>query len=69
MEKLEATIMEMMVEDGKTEDEIFEMVNTILIKSRKKSLRGKNKLTRGKINKRKPVCRPVLLISDSSCEE
>ena len=70
MEKLEATIMEMMVEDGKTEDEIFEMVNKILIKSRKQSLRGKNKVVgRGKNKKRKPVCSPVLLISDSSCEE
>ena len=38
MEKLEATITEMMVEDGKTEDEIFEMVNKILIKSRKKNM-------------------------------
>lgn len=62
MERLEATITEMMLEDGKTEDEIFEMVNKILIKSRKKNMRGKNK-------KRKPVCRPVLLISDSSSEE
>ena len=70
MEKLEATIMEMMVEDGKTEDEIFEMVNKILIMSRKKNMRGKNQETgRCKNKKRKPVCRPVLLISDSSCEE
>ena len=71
MEKLEATITEMMVEDGKTEDEIFEMVNKILIKSRKLSLRGKNKGIGGgvKNKKRKPVCRPVLLISDSSSEE
>ena len=69
MEKLEATITEMMIEDGKTEDEIFEMVNKILIKSRKKSMRGKNKETRVKNKKRKPVCRPVLLISDSSSEE
>ena len=70
MEKLEATITEMMVEDGKTEDEIFEMVNKILIKSRKLNLRGKNKGIGGvKNKKRKPVCRPVLLISDSSSEE
>ncbi len=70
MEKLEATITEMMVEDGKTEDEIFEMVNKILIKSRKKNMRGKNKKNMlGKNKKRKPVCRPVLLISDSSSEE
>ena len=65
MEKLEGTISEMIVEDGKTEDEIFEMVNKILIKSRKKNLRGK----KAKNKKRKPVCRPVLLISDSSSEE
>ena len=35
MEKLEGTIKEMMDEDGKSEEEIFEMVNKILIKTRK----------------------------------
>tara|TARA_B100000902_G_C26885564_1_gene704742 strand:- start:373 stop:570 length:198 start_codon:yes stop_codon:yes gene_type:complete len=65
MDKLEATISELMKEDGKSEEEIFEMVNKILIKSRKGKLRGKKHT--GK--KRKPVCRPVLLISDSSCDE
>ena len=67
MEKLEGTILEMMREDGKSEEEVFEMVNQILIKTRKKGMRK----TAGvkKRGRRKPVCRPVLLISDSSCDE
>ena len=32
MEKLEGTILELMREDGKSEEEVFEMVNKILIK-------------------------------------
>ena len=67
MEKLEGTIKEMMDEDGKSEEEIFEMVNKILIKTRKVKMRqnGVDK----KRKRRRPVCRPVLLISDSSCDE
>jgi hypothetical protein len=70
MEKLEGTIKEMMEEDGKTEEEIFEMVNKILIKTRKVQMRknAKNVVDKKK-KRRKPVCRPVLLISDSSCDE
>lgn len=60
MEKLEATIKDVMENDGKSNDEVFEMVTNILIKSRKKGICGKGK------KKRKVVCRPVLLISDSS---
>ena len=41
MEKLEGTILELMNEDRKSEEEIFEMVNQILIKTRKKSIRKK----------------------------
>ena len=67
MEKLEGTILELMREDGKSEEEIFEMVNKILIKTRKKGLR--KKINDKKKVRRKPVCRPVLLISDSSCDE
>jgi hypothetical protein len=65
MEKLEATIQEMIDVDGKSEEDIFEMVNKILIKCRKRNIRGKKPLNK----KRKVVCRPVLLISDSSCDE
>ena len=67
MEKLEGTILELMREDGKSEEDVFEMVNQILIKTRKKGIRK----TKGvkKRGRRKPVCRPVLLISDSSCDE
>ena len=67
MEKLETTIKELFEVDGKTEEEVFEMVNQILIKTRKKGLRKKMVTTKKK--RRRPVCRPVLLISDSSCDE
>ncbi len=67
MEKLEGTIKEMMKEDGKSEEEIFEMVNKILIKTRKVKMR--NNVVEKKRKPRRPVCRPVLLISDSSCDE
>ena len=64
MEKLEGVIKELIEEDGKTSDEVFEVVNCILIKSRKKEIR---KVSKGR--KRRPVCRPVLLISESSDDE
>ena len=67
MEKLEGTIKEMMEEDGKSEEEIFEMVNKILIKTRKVKMR--QNVVDKKRKRRRPVCRPVLLISDSSCDE
>ena len=67
MEKLEGTILELMCEDGKSEEEVFEMVNKILIKTRKKG--GRKTTGVKKRARRKPVCRPVLLISDSSCDE
>ena len=67
MEKLEGTIKEMMEEDGKSEEEIFEMVNKILIKTRKVKMR--QNVVERKRKRRRPVCRPVLLISDSSCDE
>ena len=67
MEKLEGTILELMREDGKSEEDVFEMVNQILIKTRKKGMRKKTGVK--KRGRRKPVCRPVLLISDSSCDE
>lgn len=67
MEKLEGTILELMQEDGKSEEEVFEMVNKILIKTRKKTIRKKVGVKKN--TRRKPVCRPVLLISDSSCDE
>lgn len=62
MEKLEATIKDVMDNDGKSNDEVFEMVTNILIKTRKKG-------NVGKVTKRRVVCRPVLLISDSSGED
>ena len=67
MEKLEGTPKEMMEEDGKSEEEIFEMVNKILIKTRKVKMR--QNVVEKKRKRRRPVCRPVLLISDSSCDE
>ena len=57
----------MMEEDGKSEEEIFEMVNKILIKTRKVKMR--QNVVEKKRKRRRPVCRPVLLISDSSCDE
>lgn len=67
MESLTQPILNLLVKEGKTEDEVFEMVNTILIKYRcgKKPRVKKGK---GKVRKR-PICRPVLLISDSSDDE
>jgi len=65
MEKLEKTIKELIDVYKKTEEDIFEMVNTILIKSRKREMRKENKCR----VKKRVVCRPVLLISDSSGEE
>ncbi len=62
MEKLEATIKDVMDNDGKSNDEVFEMVTNILIKTRKKVICGK-------VKKCRVVCRPVLLISDSSGED
>jgi hypothetical protein len=62
MEKLSATIKDVMDNDGKCNDEVFEMVTNILIKTRKKVICGK-------VKKRRVVCRPVLLISDSSGED
>jgi hypothetical protein len=62
MEKLCAVIKDVMDNDGKSNDEVFEMVTNILIKTRKK-------VNVGKVNKRRVVCRPVLLISDSSGED
>ena len=56
-----------MEEDGKSEEEIFEMVNKILIKTRKVKMR--QNVVDKKRKRRRPVCRPVLLISDSSCDE
>ena len=43
----------------------YSMVNQILIKTRKKNIRKKV----GVKKRRRPVCRPVLLISESSCDE
>jgi hypothetical protein len=62
MEKLCAVIKDVMDNDGKSNDEVFEMVTNILLKTRKKVICGK-------VNKRRVVCRPVLLISDSSGED
>ena len=69
MEKLEGTIESLLVDDGKTEDEIFEMVNKILIKSKKRTMRSMRTSNPEKRKKKRPVCRPVLLISDSSDDE
>jgi hypothetical protein len=60
MEKLSAVIKDVMDNDGKSNDDVFEMVSIILLKSRKKCVYSK---------KRRAVCRPVLLISDSSGDD
>lgn len=65
MESLSEPILNLLVKEGKSEDEVFEMVNAILIKYRSGK---KGAAKRGK-SRRRPICRPVLLISDSSDDE
>lgn len=65
MESLSEPILNLLVKEGKTEDEVFEMVNAILIKH-KCGKKGRVKKSKGR---RRPICRPVLLISDSSDDE
>ena len=67
MESLSEPILNLLVKEGKSEDEVFEMVNAILIKYRR-SKKGGEKKGKGKV-RRRPICRPVLLISDSSDDE
>lgn len=63
--RLESVIKECLEDGGRSESEIYEIVNRVLIKARrvKRVTGGKRKVTR------KGVCRGVLLISDSSSDE
>jgi hypothetical protein len=56
--KLEGCIKECIEVGGKSNEEIYEICNNILTKYRRKSRKS-----------RKIVCRPVMLISESSCDE
>tara|TARA_B100000575_G_C23033040_1_gene594697 strand:- start:482 stop:685 length:204 start_codon:yes stop_codon:yes gene_type:complete len=65
MDCLNEAIVNLLKNEGKSVEEVFEMVNGILLKHGNR----KDKEDKKKRKRRKPVCRPVLLISDSSCEE
>lgn len=67
MESLSDPILNLLLKEGKTEEEVFEMVNAILIKYRS-GKKGNVKKGKHKV-RRRPICRPVLLISDSSDDE
>jgi hypothetical protein len=56
--KLEVCIKECIEVGGKSNEEIYEICNNILAKYRRKGRKS-----------RKIVCRPVMLISESSCDE
>jgi hypothetical protein len=67
MESLETMIITLLRDHNVSEDAIFELVNRTLLKHRKKNnstMLHKKKDTKRK--RRRIVCRPVLLISDSS---
>lgn len=66
MEKEFDSIVKKYLKEGKDIDNIQEVFFKVLNKNDKKPSLKKTKKTR-KNNKR--ICRPVLLISDSSCDE
>ena len=59
MENLESMIVMLLDKEGINEEKIFESVNKILLKHGRKKQKKKKRI----------VCRPVLLISDSSSGE
>jgi len=64
--KLDVCLKECLERSNKTEDELFEIFNRLLNNHRKKrdkTIKLKKKL------KRKIVCRPAMIISDSSDNE
>ena len=65
MDCLNEAIVNLLKKEGKSVEEVFEMVNVILLKHGK--IKDKKVKKRGR--RRKPVCRPVLLISDSSDDD
>ena len=62
--KLDVCLKECLEKSEKTEDEIFEIFNRLLNKHRQKQAKSINKK-----KKRKIVCRPAMIISDSSDNE
>ena len=65
MDCLNEAIVNLLKKEGKSVEEVFEMVNVILLKHGK----IKDKKVKKGGRRRKPVCRPVLLISDSSDDD
>ena len=63
--RLERIIKDCLEDGRKSESEIYEIVNRVLIKARR---RRKVSEVKRKVS-RKVVCRAVLLISDSSSDE
>ena len=62
--KIDVCLKECLEKSDKTEDELFEIFNRLLNKHRKKQTKPmKSK------KKRKIVCRPAMIISDSSDNE
>jgi hypothetical protein len=59
--KLDVCLKECLEKSEKTEDEIFEIFNRLLNKHRKKQTKSMKPK-----KKRKIVCRPAMIISDSS---
>ena len=56
--KIDVCLKECLEKSDKTEDELFEIFNRLLNKHRKKQTKSNKK--------RKIVCRPAMIISDSS---
>lgn len=67
LELLEKLVIELRNE-GIREVTIFERVNNVLLRSNMK-LKRENKKDVVKKYRKKLVCRPVLFVSDSSCDE
>ena len=65
LELLENLVIELRNE-GIREEAIFERVNNVLLRSNRKRETKKEGV---KKYRKKPVCRPVLFVSDSSCDE
>ena len=67
LEFLENLVIELR-KDVIRDEAIFERVNKVLLRSSRK-LKGENKKDGVKKYRRKVVCRPVLFVSDSSCDD
>tara|TARA_E500000331_G_C16651098_1_gene452900 strand:- start:226 stop:435 length:210 start_codon:yes stop_codon:yes gene_type:complete len=65
LEMLDKLVIELRI-DGVRDEAIFERVNSVLLRSNRKRETKKEGV---KKYRKKPVCRPVLFVSDSSCDE